>query len=153
LRDLAGANVRVVDRERGKVASKGWGAGLLARQDAEGTWAGGQSSDGGLYSPKWTSTTYTMLLLRDLGLPPTNRAAKRACRLLLDRGLQADGSIGYGTWAKWLGRGETCITGMVLSILSYFEHGDAISWANRCPTAGGIAGASRVQHTLRCTRP
>src|SRR5437867_3286068 len=26
---------------------------------------GGLSSDGGLYSPKWTSTTYTMLLLRD----------------------------------------------------------------------------------------
>src|SRR6266487_4655577 len=100
--------------ERSRVAHEGWGARLLVRQDREGTWAGGQSSDGGLYSPKWTSTTYTMLLLRDLGLPPTNRQARRACALLLDRGFQRDGGINY--W--WRGRSETCITGMVLSILS-----------------------------------
>jgi hypothetical protein len=30
-----------------------------------------------------------------------------------------------GTWAEWTGRGETCVTGMVLSILSYFEYDDA----------------------------
>jgi hypothetical protein len=120
LRDLVGAGVRGVERERRKVACEGWGARLLARQDREGTWAGGQSSDGGLYSPKWTSTTYTLLLLRDLGLPRTNRQARRACVLLLDGGFQRDGGINYG----WRGRSETCITGMVLSILCYFEHKD-----------------------------
>ncbi len=125
LRDLVGAPEQTVKRERRKVARDGWGARLLDRQDAEGTWAGGQSSDGGLYSPKWTSTTYTMLLLRDLGLPPANQQAGRACRLLLDNGLQRDGGINYGTWAKWIGRSETCVTGMVLSILSYFEFDDA----------------------------
>src|SRR5438094_3967829 len=118
LRDLVGANARIVERERSKVAREGWGARLLARQDREGTWAGGLSSDGGLYSPKWTSTTYTMLLLRDFGLPASNRQARRACALLLDRGLQRDGGINYG----WRGRSETCITGMVLSILCYFHH-------------------------------
>src|SRR2546425_1173536 len=120
LRDLVGATSRIVERERSKVAREGWGARLLARQDREGTWAGGRSSDGGLYSPKWTSTTYTMLLLRDFGLPASNRQARRACALLLDRGLQRDGGINYG----WRGRSETCITGMVLSILSCFEHAD-----------------------------
>src|SRR5205809_1051489 len=120
LRDLVGAAERTVEAERRKVARKGWGARLLARQDREGTWAGGLSSDGGLYSPKWISTTYTMLLLRDFGLPATNRQARRACALLLDRGLQRDGGINYG----WRGRSETCITGMVLSILSCFEHAD-----------------------------
>jgi len=120
LRDLVGASTRIVEAERRKVARKGWGARLLARQDREGTWAGGLSSDGGLYSPKWISTTYTMLLLRDFGLPATNRQARRACALLLDRGLQRDGGINYG----WRGRSETCITGMVLSILSCFEHAD-----------------------------
>ncbi|MFN2400412.1 MAG: hypothetical protein ABR543_17495 [Gemmatimonadaceae bacterium] len=121
LRDLAGATERTVDRERKKVARDGgWGARLLARQDREGTWAGGKSSDGGLYSPKWISTHYTMLLLRDFGLPTNNRQARKACALLLDRGLQRDGGINYG----WRGRSETCITGMVLSILSYFEYGD-----------------------------
>jgi hypothetical protein len=61
-----------------------------------------------------------MLLLRDFGLPPDDPQAARACALLLDRGLRRDGGIGYGSWAQ----SETCITGMVLSILSYFEYPD-----------------------------
>src|SRR5438445_5423449 len=93
LRDLVGATTRIVERERRKVARQGWGARLLARQDPEGTWAGGLSSDGGLYSPKWISTTYTMLLLRDFGLAADNRQAHAACTLLLDGGLQRDGGI------------------------------------------------------------
>src|SRR5437867_11132828 len=88
LRDLLGAPERTVERERRKVEREGWGGRLLARQDARGIWAGGQSPDSGLYSPKWTSTTYTMLLLRDFGLPASNRQARKACALLLDRGLQ-----------------------------------------------------------------
>jgi hypothetical protein len=124
LRDLVGAAEGAVERERRKVARDGWGARLLARQDPAGTWAGGKSSDGGLYSPKWTSTTYTMLLLRDFGLPSTSRQARKACKVLLDGGMQRDGGINYGVWAKWTRRSETCVTGMVLSILSYFEHDD-----------------------------
>jgi hypothetical protein len=123
-RDLHDAPESTVLRERGKIARTGWGARLLARQDHAGTWAGGLSADGGLYSPKWISTTYTMLLLRDFGLVPTNRQARKACRLLLDRGLQKDGGIGYGTWAKMRRTSETCVTGMVLSILSHFEYDD-----------------------------
>ena len=120
LRDLVGASERTVERERRKVAREGWGSRLLAKQDRGGRWAGGLSSDNGLYSPKWISTTYTMLLLRDLGLPATNRQAKKACTLLLEEGLQRDGGINYGWW----GVSETCVTGMVLSILSAFEHDD-----------------------------
>jgi len=124
LRDLVGAAQRTVERERRRVARDGWGARLLARQDPEGTWAGGRSSDGGLYSPKWISTTYTMLLLRDFGLPSNNQKARRACTLLLDRGLQRDGGINYGIWGRSWGRSETCITGMVLSLLAYFAQED-----------------------------
>ncbi len=120
LQDVVGAAERTVARERQKVARAGWGARLLSRQDPEGTWAGGMSSDGGLYSPKWISTTYTMLLLRDCGLPAANRQARKACGLLLDGDLQRDGGINYG----WRGRSETCITGMVLSLLSYFDYDD-----------------------------
>jgi hypothetical protein len=127
LRDVLGAAKTLVERERRWVAHGGWGARLLAKQDPEGTWgkyartrAGGLSSDGGLYSPKWISTTYTMLLLRDFGLPATNRQARKACTLLLDQGLQRDGGINYGWW----GVSETCVTGMVLSILSAFEYDD-----------------------------
>jgi hypothetical protein len=145
MRDLAGASPRAIERERKKIATEGWGARLLARQAADGRWAataraaGGarrvrageakRSSDGGspdvgLYTPKWISTTYTMLVLRDFGLTPGDARAKKACALLLDRGLQADGGVSYGTWAQWTHAGETCISGMVLSILAYFEFED-----------------------------
>jgi len=124
MRDLTAAPERAVKSERGKIARNGWGARLLARQDSTGRWAGGKASDSGLYSPKWTSTHYTMLELRDFGLPPGNRRARRACKVLLDNGLQPDGGISYGTWAKWTRRGETCVTGMSLSILAYFEYDD-----------------------------
>lgn len=113
-RDLMRAADRTVARERRRVTGEGWGARLLALQDPEGTWAGR------MYTPKWISTTYTMLLLRDLGLPPGNRRTQKACALLLDRGLCSDGGIGFG----W-GRSETCVTGMVLSILSAFRYDDA----------------------------
>ena len=120
-RDLLDAPDGAVARERGLVARDGWGARLLARQDAAGNWAAGKSGDGGLYSPKWISTTYTMLLLRDFGLPASNRQARSACARLLDEGLRADGGINYGPWGS---RSETCIAGMVLSILAHFRYED-----------------------------
>lgn len=113
-RDLAGASPARVARERRKVATEGWGARLLARQDRGGTWGGG------LYTPKWISTTYTLLQLRDLGLAPDNPQAATGCALLLDRGLRRDGGIKY----DWGGSSESCITGMVLSILCRFGYDD-----------------------------
>lgn len=110
LRDLVRAGAREVEKERRRISNEGWGAQLLALQDAEGTWARG------LYNPKWTSTFYTLLLLRDLGLTPTSEPAKRACSILFNAGAQPDGGIGYGPRA----RSETCITGMALSLGSYF---------------------------------
>ena len=114
LRDLAGAPERAVVRERHRVGREGWGARLLALQDPEGTWGGG------LYTPKWTSTTYTMLLLRDFGLPPSNPQARRACSILLENGLRPDGGVNFGK----TDRSESCITGMVLSIVSYCQYDD-----------------------------
>lgn len=57
LRDLVGAPGQEVAAERAKVATEGWGARLLAAQSPDGRWTDG------LYTPKWTSTTYTLLLL------------------------------------------------------------------------------------------
>jgi hypothetical protein len=145
LRDVVGAAKRDVEQERSKVARDGWGARLLAKQDAEGTWSGGQSSDGGLYSPKWTSTTYTMLLLRDLGLTAHSRQARKACALLLERGLRRDGGINYGRRDQ----SETCITGMVLSILARFRHDDS-----RLQTIGThLLAAQMADGGWNCRRP
>src|SRR3974390_1395933 len=119
-RDLLGVPQRVCERERAKISREGWGAQLLAKQNANGKWASGKSPYSGLYSPKWISTTYTLLTLRDFGLVPGSRAAHQACGLLLDGGMQPDGGVNFGTWANWTKRGEACVTGMVLSICSYF---------------------------------
>ncbi len=112
LRDLAGASERAWKREQRAVASEGWGARLLALQDADGRWASG------VYTPKWTSTTYTLLLLRDMGLAPGNPQAQRACRLLFDTGFWSDGGINLfpRSWKF----SETCVTAIVLSVARWF---------------------------------
>lgn len=115
LRDVLGSNSDEIERERERIATEGWGASLLARQDPAGTWARG------IYSPKWTSTTYTMLLLKQMGLPPKNPQAAKACSILLDRGFYHDGGINF---FKSFKHSETCVTGMILSLLAYFQFED-----------------------------
>ncbi|HEX9974946.1 MAG TPA: hypothetical protein VGD14_23025, partial [bacterium] len=115
LRDLTDSNPNEVLREQERIPLEGWGAMVLALQDQSGKWANG------IYSPKWTSTTYTMLLLRDFGLPPTNGQAQQACQLLLDRGFYHDGGINYFGSLK---HSETCVTGMIFSLLAYFLYPD-----------------------------
>ena len=101
------------------MAREGWGARLLASR-TPGSRVGGQSSDDGLYSPKWISTTYTMLLLRDFGLPANNGKRGRPARSF---SMGAPARRRHQLRLGW-GRSETCVTGMVLSILSYFEYDD-----------------------------
>ncbi len=115
LRDLCDEPAQVYEIERNRVASEGWGARLLSKQDADGHWGGG------IYSPKWKSTTYTLLLLRQLGLPPENPQALRGCETFFFRGLEKDGGINF--W-KSFQHSETCINGMLLALLSYFRFPD-----------------------------
>lgn len=100
---------------RGLISEKGWGRRLLDAQDRSGTWGGG------LYQPKWTSTHYTLLLLKRLGLDPDSGAAIAGCRRLLDDADWVDGGVSY--WSSRL-LAEKCVNGMVLSIASYFSVGD-----------------------------
>ncbi len=64
MRDVIDEPAEAVAKERSGVATEGWGARLLVLQAEDGQWGGG------FYSPKWVSTTYTLLLLRHLGLDP-----------------------------------------------------------------------------------
>jgi hypothetical protein len=111
LADLTGAGQDEIDAERSRVAAQGWGAQLLAAQSADGRWAQA------LYSPKWTSTTYTLLLLHWLGLPSGHPQALAGCRQVWD------GASFYGgglTIAKSLREPETCITAMLILLASSF---------------------------------
>lgn len=114
-RDLMASDQKKLDNAQRQMEDSGWCSRLLALQDKGGTWGNG------LYSPKWTSTTYTLLLLRRFGLRPSHPQAQRACRLLIEKGHYSDGGINF---AKSLKYSETCVTGMVLSILAYFEYPD-----------------------------
>jgi hypothetical protein len=113
LRDLQGASPRTVRREQARVAAEGWGSRLLQLQDPDGRWAGG------IYTPKWTSTTYTMMLLRSFGLEPRHPRALHACQVLLDTGFWHDGGINF--YAHRMERSETCISSMVLALLCWFQ--------------------------------
>ena len=112
LADLVSAPAETVQRERSATATSGWGKHLLEQQDPHGTWAGG------LYSPKWTSTTYTLALLRRLGLPPDNKVARRGVHALLDGGDWVDGGIVF--WKASTPTLDLAVVGIVVAIASYF---------------------------------
>lgn len=115
-RDLLNEPAEVWKGTRSETIEHGWGRRLLDAQDAGGTWGGG------LYGPKWTSTTYTLLLLRRMGIPPNTSEAIDGCRRLLDDADWDEGGVSY-----WSGRllAERCVNGMVLSLASYFDVDDS----------------------------
>jgi hypothetical protein len=109
MRDLTGAPAEQVAAERLKVGTEGWGARLLARQEADGTWGGDPNN------LEWTCFL-ALMWLRDLGLDPSSSEARRAVGLVRD----------HVTWHWWgdkpffEGEVEPCINGRVVSIGSYF---------------------------------
>lgn len=114
-RDLQGAAPGTWSATRSEIGSEGWGRQLLDNQDSGGTWGGG------LYQPKWTSTTYTLLLLRRFGLDQSNPGAIAGCRRLLDDADWVDGGVSYWSGYKLA---ERCVNAMVLSLVSYFDCSD-----------------------------
>jgi hypothetical protein len=112
LRDLVGAPAAEWQAEQRLTAQAGWGSQLLAQQDpASGGWGGG------IYSPKWISTTYTLLSLRAIGIPPDCAPAQRGARLMLDHllGPQRDAAF-----EQRLLDCDRCIVGMILQLCTYF---------------------------------
>jgi hypothetical protein len=124
------------DRERARIGVDGWGARLLAEQDADGSWGGGP------YSPKWISTTYTLLHLLWLGLMPDNPAARRGLATL------------WNWQSGWRAGSDTCIESMVIRLSSYFgDHHDRLDalvqrlLAQQLPDGGWNCAAERHRST------
>ncbi len=121
LRDLTDAPDEAVAAERARVATEGWGARLLARQEADGSWAGVAFNQG------WDSTMHVLTLLRQMGLDPASDAARRAVGLVRDhvtwRGWDWDGSwrgLDYEGNPFFAGEVEPCINGQVGASGAYF---------------------------------
>ena len=115
MRDLLEEPPGIYEKERAKIKAQGWGARLLSRQDADGNWGGG------IYNPKWISTTYTLLLLRQFGLEQDHLQAQNGCKHFLLKGIHRDGGINL---FRSIDYSETCVNGMLLTLLSYFRSPD-----------------------------
>jgi hypothetical protein len=114
-RDLLGEPEAAWQAERQRTLEEGWGARFLGLQAEDGSWGGG------IYSPKWISTTYTLLTLCHIGIPREHEPARRGARLMLDRLL---GKVDDPHFPSNLARMDRCIVGMCLQVGVYFEAGE-----------------------------
>ena len=109
MRDITREPAAVINAERSRIATEGWGAQLLALQRTNGSWGGGA------LFPEWTSTTHTLLLLRLMGLDPTSAQSRRAVTLVRDNVTWEHAGEAY-----FAGETEPCINGKVVALGSYF---------------------------------
>ncbi len=107
-RDLFGNNNNQL---RKRLSAEGWGAGLLSFRKEDGHWGRG------FYQPKWTSTHYTILDLKILGISPDNREIRQTISLIVKSHKAPDGGIyPIGTIKK----SDVCLNGMFLNYATYF---------------------------------
>lgn len=114
LRDLQHRPAKAWKAEQQRTLTDGWGARLLTLQAADGSWGGG------IYTPKWTSTTYTLLMLCEIGIPHDSEAGQRGAALVLDTLL---GEADDTAFRAKLAALDRCIVGMILQLVSYFRLG------------------------------
>jgi hypothetical protein len=80
MRDLTDEAPHAIAAERSRVASEGWGAQLLARQSPAGNWGGsppGWRDDLPKEDRGLLITLYTLVVLKDLGLDPASKQARK----------------------------------------------------------------------------
>lgn len=115
MRDLTNEPAEVVAAERARVATEGWGAELLKRQNADGTWG----SDAGETFMRWNSTLATLQLLWAMGLEPQSAQALKAVDLLNQNYRWPPQ---WGSTPFFAGEVEPCINGRILGLGAYFGH-------------------------------
>src|SRR5829696_9953651 len=118
-RDLTDASPDEVAAERARVEHEGWGARLLALEDADGLWAGGAcfpaSSTGDEPGQPWTATMHTLQTLQIFGLDPAGAAARRATALIAEHGHWEHAGQPF-----FDGEAEPCINGRTIETGAYF---------------------------------
>jgi hypothetical protein len=123
LRDLADAPADTVAAERARVASEGWGAALLALQDAGGRWDGGTYRPGWAQEDRpffdaWTATHFSLQALMEFGLDPDAPEARRAVERVREHVRWEHEDEPY-----FEGETEPCINGVALGVAAHFGQG------------------------------
>ena len=95
-----------------RIAREGDGAAaILAARGADGEWGRG------FYQPKWTSSHYTLLELKGMGLSRNNGPARDAVALILRENIGRDGGLNP---ARTVEQSDACVNGMGLNYCAYF---------------------------------
>ena len=131
LRDLVHAPAEAVAAERGRVATEGWGARLLALQGEDGQWAGGACFPARSFNWReenqgqpWTATLPTLHLLHDFGIDPSADKVRRAVALVRDHCRWEHAGQPF-----FSGEVEPCINGRTVTLGTYFDQdvGDVVA--------------------------
>ncbi|MDB4438851.1 hypothetical protein N9176_01245 [bacterium] len=108
-RDLLSSDRQYLQQRISKV---GFGAKFLSNRKDDGNWGNK------FYHPKWTSTHYTLLDLRNLCVDPKNTCIKKSIEIILQNEKACDGGIlPIGKYQL----SDLCINGMFLNYASYFK--------------------------------
>lgn len=103
---------------RHRIATEGWGAQFLSHRNEHGHWGRG------FYQPKWTSTHYTVLDLKNLGISPDTKEIIKTIEIVLNRHRGRDGGVNP---SKTINNSDICINGMFLNYACYFKiHEDSL---------------------------
>ncbi len=97
---------------RDRIESEGWGKRFMSKRHADGHW--GRK----FYQPKWISSHYTLLDLRNLGIDPVNKLIQASVNNIADNEKGPDGGINP---AVTIPQSDVCVNGMFLNYASYFQ--------------------------------
>lgn len=109
-RDLLGVEKKNLQQ---RIANEGWGHEFLSKRNANRQWGDR------FYQPKWTSTHYTLLDLRNLNISSENEIVKETIELVLQNNKAVDGGIQLGPSTTQ--HSDVCVNGMFINYASYFK--------------------------------
>ncbi|MFA7673853.1 MAG: hypothetical protein WCY62_08390 [Clostridia bacterium] len=101
----------VLDQLQNRIATEGFGKKFLSCRSENGHW--------GLhyYQPKWTSTHYTLLDLKNLCISESLEPCREMVIRMLKECMNSDGGVNL---SKYEHPSDICVDGMVLNYASYF---------------------------------
>ncbi len=96
---------------RRRILRDGWGKRYMEHRNDDGSWGRG------FYRPKWTSSHYTLLDLKNLGVIPEAKPLRKSVADILHACKGPDGGIATSASRP---QSDVCVNGMVLNYACYF---------------------------------